>query len=134
MMAPISTRAQSTADPRSRSKGTHLEFSGVSLGLMGMGVVHESQMPTFTPSFTDPISAHIPLKIKEQIWAGEYIDLYVLLKSVRELATDSQLSGDLSIKGGQLTVTQPKIAAISNIHVWTSAFMIFMGVNARKMA
>jgi hypothetical protein len=66
--------------------------------------------PTFTPSFTDPISARIPLKIKEKIWAGEYIDLYVLLKSVRELATDSQLSGDLSIKGGQLTVTQPKIA------------------------
>ena len=53
---------------------------------MGMGVVHESQMPTFTPSFTDLISAHIPLKIKEKIWAGEYIDLYVLLKSVRELA------------------------------------------------
>ena len=54
---------------------------------MGMGVVHESQMPTFTPSFTDPFSAHIPLKIKEKIWAGDYIDLYVLLKSVRELAT-----------------------------------------------
>jgi hypothetical protein len=49
-------------------------------GLMGMGVVHESQMSTFTPSFTDPISTHIPLKIKENIWAGEYIDLYVLLK------------------------------------------------------
>jgi hypothetical protein len=77
---------------------------------MGMGVVHESQMPTFTPRFTDPISAHIPLKMKEKIWAGEYIDLYVLLKSVRELATDSQLSGDLSIKGGQLRVIQPKIA------------------------
>jgi hypothetical protein len=29
MMAPISTRAQSTADPRSQSKGTNLEFSGV---------------------------------------------------------------------------------------------------------
>jgi hypothetical protein len=38
----------------------------------------------------------------------------------------------LSIKGGQLTVAQPKIAAISNIHVWTSAFMIFMGVMAEK--
>jgi len=50
-------------DARSQSKGTNLEFSGVSLGLMGMGVVHESQMPTFTPRFTDPISAHIPLKI-----------------------------------------------------------------------
>jgi hypothetical protein len=69
------------------SQGTNLEFSGDSRGLMGMGVVHESQMPTFTPSFTDSISAHIPLKIKEKIWAGEYIDLYVLLKSVRELAT-----------------------------------------------
>ena len=136
-MASISTRAQYTADPRSQSngtlqQGTNLEFSGDSRGLMGMGVVHESQMPTFTPSFTDPISAHIPLKIKEKIWAGEYIDLYVLLKSVRELTTDSQLSGDLSIKGGQLTVTQPKIAAISNIHVWTSAFMIFMGVMLEK--
>ena len=89
-------------------------------------------MPTFTTSFTDPFSALIPLKIKEKIWAGEYIDLYVLLKSVRELATDSQLSGDLSIKGGQLTVTQPKIAAISNIHVWTSDFMMFMGVMLEK--
>jgi hypothetical protein len=128
-MAPISTRAQSTAVLRSQSNGTlqqdtQLEYSGNSRGFMGMGVVHENQMPTFTPSFTDPISAHIPLKIKEKIWAGEYIDLYVLLKSVRELATDSQLSGDLSIKGGQLTVTQPQIATISNIHVWTSAFMI----------
>jgi hypothetical protein len=85
-MAPISTRAQYTADPHSQSngtlqQGTNLEFSGDSRGLMGMGVVHESQMPTFTPSFTDLISAHIPLKIKEKIWAGEYIDLYVLLMS-----------------------------------------------------
>jgi hypothetical protein len=39
---------------------------------------------------------------------------------------------DLSIQGGQLIVTQPKIAAISNIHVWTSAFMIFMGVMLEK--
>jgi hypothetical protein len=99
---------------------------------MYVGNVHESQMPTFTPSFTDPISAHIPLKIKENIWAGEYTDLYALLKSARELATDSQLSGGLSIKGGQLTVTQPKIAAISNIHVWTSVFVIFMGVMLDK--
>jgi hypothetical protein len=53
-MAPISTRAQYTADPRSQSngtlqQGTNLEFFGDSRGLMGMGVVHESQMPTFTP-------------------------------------------------------------------------------------
>jgi hypothetical protein len=58
--------------------------------------------------------------------------VYVLLISARELATDSQLSGGLSITGGQLTVIQPKIAAISNIHVWTSAFMIFMGAMLEK--
>jgi hypothetical protein len=87
-MAPISARAQSTADPHTQfndtlQQGTHLEFSGASRGSMGMCVVHENQMPTFTPSITDPISAHIPFKIKKTIWAGEYIDLYVLLKSVR---------------------------------------------------
>jgi hypothetical protein len=43
-MAPISIRAQYTADPRSQSngtlqQGTNLEFSGDSRGLMGMGVV-----------------------------------------------------------------------------------------------
>jgi hypothetical protein len=79
-MAPISARAQSTANPRTQfngtlQQGTHLEFSGDSRGSMGMGVVHESEMPTFTPSITDPISAHIPFKIKETIWTGEYIDL-----------------------------------------------------------
>ena len=71
-MAPISTRAQSTAALRIQSNGTlqqdtHLECSGDSRGLMGMGVVHESQMPIFTPSFTDPISAHILLKMKANI-------------------------------------------------------------------
>ena len=75
-MAPISTRAQSTALLRSQSNGTlqqdtQLEYSGNSRGFMGMGVVHESQMPIFTPSFTDPISAHIPLKMKANIWVGE---------------------------------------------------------------
>ena len=77
-MAPISTRAQYTADPRSQSngtlqQGTNLDFSGNSRGLMGMGVVHESQMPTFTPSFTDPISAYIPLKIKEKFGQGNIL-------------------------------------------------------------
>jgi hypothetical protein len=44
----------------------------------------------------------------------------------------SAVGSGFSIKGGQLTVTQPKIAAISNIHVWTSAFLIFMGFMLEK--
>ena len=100
---------------------------------MGMGVVHESQMPTFTPSFIDPISAHIPLKIKENIWAGEYIDLYVLLKSVRELATDSQLSGDLSIKGGQLSHTAKNRSNFQHTCMDIGLYDIH-GCYARKMA
>ena len=36
------------------------------------------------------------------------------------------------IKGGQLTVVQQKKSPINNIHVWTSAFIIYMGVMLEK--
>jgi hypothetical protein len=47
---------------------------------------------------------HIPLKIKENIWRGEFVQFGVLLKSAKELATDSLFDGDLVLKGGSLTV------------------------------
>jgi hypothetical protein len=46
----------------------------------------------------DPVSAHIPIKVKEKIWRGEYIHFGVLLKSAKELAPDSMLDGDLVLK------------------------------------
>ena len=56
----------------------------------------------------DSVSAHIPLKIKEKVWAGEYIDMSLMLKSGKDLVYDSQLNGEIAVKGGQLTVLQQK--------------------------
>jgi hypothetical protein len=47
----------------------------------------------------DFVSAHIPLKIKEKVWAGEYIDMSLMLKSGKDLVYDSQLNGELAVKG-----------------------------------
>jgi hypothetical protein len=32
------------------------------------------------PSIFDPISSHIPLKLKEKAWKGDFIDFHLLLK------------------------------------------------------
>jgi hypothetical protein len=58
----------------------------------------------------DSVRSHIPQKIKEKIWAGDYIELSLLLKSAKELVSDPQYSGELKIKGGQLIVGQEKTA------------------------
>ncbi|XP_063397182.1 uncharacterized protein LOC134681476, partial [Mytilus trossulus] len=104
---------------------------GYSQGI-NLEIVHESVTPVYTSSVFDSVGAHIPGKIKEKIWAGEYIDLNILLKSAKDLATDSQLNGDLSVKGGLLTITPQKQSTITNLHVWTSAFIIFMDIVLEK--
>lgn len=95
-------------------------------------VVHISSTPNYTTSVFDPISEHIPQKIKEKIWAGEYVDLSLLLKSAKDLFSESHLTGNLQINGGQISVVQQKQSLITNIHVWTSAFMVFMDVLLQK--
>ncbi|CAG2191357.1 unnamed protein product [Mytilus edulis] len=99
---------------------------------LNLEIVHESVTPMYTSSVFDSVGAHIPVKIKEKIWAGEYIDLNILLKSAKDLATDSQLNGDLSVKGGLLTITPQRQSTITNLHVWTSAFIIFMDIVLEK--
>jgi hypothetical protein len=41
-----------------------------------------------------------PLKFKEKIWAGEYIEFNLLLKLAKEFAYDPQFNGKLAVKGG----------------------------------
>jgi len=95
--------------------------------------IQEIQGPDKIFSVFDPISVHIPSKIKEKIWSGEFLDLGILLKSHRDLAMDYMpLDGDLSIKGGMLTVVNKKSTPLSNIHVWTSAFLIYASVILEK--
>ena len=78
--------------------------TGVSRGSMGLGIVQDSQTPVCTLSMLDPVGGHIPVKIKEKIWAGKYVDMNILLKSAKDLVSDSHLNGDLTVKGGQLTL------------------------------
>jgi hypothetical protein len=59
---------------------------------------HTTDTPDSAVGMHDPVSAHIPLKVKEKIWRGEYIHFGVLLKSAKELAPDSMLDGDLVLK------------------------------------
>ena len=132
MTPPQSTRDASQTNTGTLNQSVNSLGTGISQGSMGLGVIQVSQTPCYTPSVSDNISAHIPVKIKEKIWAGEYVDLSILLKSAKDLVSDWQLNGDLVIKGGQLTVVKQKHNSITNIHVWTSAFMVFMGVMLEK--
>ena len=94
--------------------------------------VQISSTPNYTTSVFDPKSEHISPKIKEKIWAGEYADLSLLLKSAKDLFSEFHLTGNLQINGGQISVVQQKQSLITNIHVWTSAFMVFMDVLLQK--
>ena len=103
------------------------------MGNLGsIGGVQVCESPASQPSMFDSVSAHIPLKIKEKVWAGEYIDMNLVLKSGKDLVYDSQLNGELAVKGGQLTVLQQKHNQIKNIHTWTSAFINFMSIMLEK--
>jgi hypothetical protein len=44
--------------------------AGVSQGSMGLGIVQVSQTSVCTPSMLDPVSGHIPVRIKEKFGPG----------------------------------------------------------------
>ena len=92
-----------------------------------------NHIPESIPSIFDPIGAHIPLKIKEKIWRGEFIHLGLLLKSAAVLGSDSTLDGDFVLKGGALTVVK-KPESLNNIEIWTVAFRIYMAILSEKKA
>ncbi|CAG2254710.1 unnamed protein product [Mytilus edulis] len=105
------------------SHGTHSASNEISL---------VNHIPESIPSIFDPIGAHIPLKIKEKIWRGEFIHLGLLLKSAAVLGSDSTLDGDFVLKGGALTVVNKKPDSLNNIEIWTSVFMIYMAILLEK--
>ena len=56
----------------------------------------------------------------------------MFLKSAKDLVNEPRLEGELAIKGGIFTVVNQKKHSINNIHVWTSAFMIYASVMLEK--
>lgn len=83
-------------------------------------------------SIGDPIGSHVPVAIREKIWAGAYIDLPLLLKQARDLRTDPHITGELVIKNGQLVIEKQHLKSINNINTWTTAFTIFMSIYLEK--
>ncbi|XP_033762663.1 uncharacterized protein LOC117344125 [Pecten maximus] len=90
--------------------------------------------PVPVVSVFDAIGDHVPLKLREKIWAGEFIGLGVLLKSARDLTREmDQAGGEIVMKGGKLVVQKHlESRPIYNINVWTSAFMVFTSILLEK--
>ena len=63
------------------------------------GRLQVSQSPSDISSVVDLISSHIPIKIKEKIWKGEFIDLILFLKCAKDLVNEPSLEGELAIQG-----------------------------------
>ena len=95
-------------------------------------IIAASNSPEAITSIYDPISSHIPIKMKEKAWRGEFTYLNLLLKSARELVNDNNVQGDITLRGNSLTVVNKSTQPIKNIHVWSSAFMIYASLMLEK--
>lgn len=89
-------------------------------------------LPPTTPSYTDPLSAHVPLTLKQKIWQGKFIDISVLVKSARELLDHNESQGEIQIKNGRMCLVKQKSSVYLNIDKWTSAFLVFSSVLLEK--
>jgi hypothetical protein len=105
-----------------------IEQSNVNLNSQFLG----PQPPDMMTSIFDPISSNIPLKLKEKIWNGEFVELNLMLKSNQTLLNELSTVGNLAIKEGMLSVVHKKSSPIRNIHVWTSTFMVYASVMLEK--
>jgi hypothetical protein len=74
----------------------------------------------------------MPIKMKEKACRGEFADLNLLLKSARELDNNNNVQGDITLRGNSLTVVNKSTQPIKNIHVWSSAFMIYASLMLEK--
>ena len=87
--------------------------------------------PTRTTSTFDPISGHVPQKLREKIWEGQFIDLSLLLKTARDLETD-MTQGKLKIQDGKIIISKNERSSYLTIERWTSAFLIYMSIYLEK--
>ena len=87
--------------------------------------------PTRTTSSFDPIGGHVPQKLREKIWEGQFIDLSLLLKTARDLETD-MTQGELKIQDGKIIISKNERSSYLTIERWTSAFLIYMSIYLEK--
>lgn len=124
-------------DHSSSESGSELNFPILEGEVLPRPFSQEVQVDDYIPSpelsFWDPVGGNVPQKIKEKIWAGQFIDLSILLKSEREVHRDQELSGELKVRNNRM-VLEPntKLGNYLDIEDWTSAFLVFMSVMLEK--
>ena len=72
---------------------------------------------------SDELGRHVSQSNKEKIMMGQYIDLALLLKNSKLIEASNQQKN--SIVQGQLVMQQKQQPKITNIELWTDAFLIF---------
>ena len=91
-----------------------------------------SEIPSIA-SVYDPIGSFVPLKVKEKIWEGKFIDLSLLLKFAEELETEMATSGEPGFKNGRMAVQKTTSSSpLYDISSWTSAFLVYMSIVLEK--
>ena len=80
--------------------------------------VADSWQPVQEPSVFNNVGSSIPLKVKEKVWEGQYIDIASLLKSTRELQViaDNGPAGEITIQDGRLCINHAKIEPFEDIN------------------
>ncbi len=136
---PPTTRPDTDSDSDQSDSGnpqTRIEFptfsaNGTKCTEQNFNVDIEEYTPRMEPSFSDHVGANVPLRIREKIWAGKFVDFSTLLKPERE-ANELEYSGDIKIRNYKMVVEPSKPRYFLDIEEWTSAFLVFMSVYLEK--
>ncbi|XP_076070129.1 uncharacterized protein LOC143041880 isoform X1 [Mytilus galloprovincialis] len=83
---------------------------------------------TYILQNTLPLGFNVDEKIRRDIWSDLYLDLIKLLPNFNEEENDDILFSTTSVK----ISTTAKAKQLTNIHLWTAAFDIFMSIHHVK--
>ena len=88
-----------------------------------------------TCTWSTPISAMVPQKLKQKIWEDRYIDLAALLPNNLVPGTESENYTFKLDKNSDVAVVPKKTKqSINTIYQWTTAFLRFTAVYAEKFS
>ena len=99
------------------------QSNALSLQMISTNVLNSSQTCTRA---SDELGRNVSQSNKDNIMMGQYIDLALLLQNSNLIEASNQQK--LSIVQGQLVIQQKQQPKITNIELWTDAFLIFLSI------
>ncbi|XP_056020808.1 uncharacterized protein LOC130054574 [Ostrea edulis] len=134
---PFQHQESSESVPGSEAAPDLGEFVPANFGNIGNSDFSlDLNVADFTPvpelSYFDNVGQHIPLKLKQKIWDGQFVDLGLLLKSAKEIDYSLGGQGEIKIRDGKFCVVRSNDSSYLTIDKWTNAFMIYMSVMLEK--